>query len=390
MRKLFGTGLGLALVALGLIVFPPLVVGQATGPIGGPRRPPTSGGPIRPPGQPPDPRGPAADAPTDLPQIETRARRPVAEAGEIPLFTSDANYVTVDISVVDKDGIFIPGIPQGNFEILEDGVPQKIVNFGLGEGETTVLLLIEFSNLYQQYWSESWYQTLQAAFGFVQTLRPEDYVAVASYDLRPMILADFTQNRRDIEKALRSMVIAGFSEANLFTALGDMIERMKDIEGRKSIVLISSGIDTLSKYNLKQIRQIVQEGGVTIHTIGLMQALREYYDSRGYLGNIARLDFLQADNQLRTFARESGGISFFPRFYGEFPSIFRALNYVMRNQYTAVYRPNNTRRDGEFRNIEVRLIDPKGKDLRITNEKGKRVKYKVVHKRGYTAPREVE
>jgi len=292
--------------------------------------------------------------------------------------------------VVDKDGIFIPGIPQGNFEILEDGVPQKIVNFGLGEGETTVLLLIEFSNLYQQYWSESWYQTLQAAFGFVQTLRPEDYVAVASYDLRPMILADFTQNRRDIEKALRSMVIAGFSEANLFTALGDMIERMKDIEGRKSIVLISSGIDTLSKYNLKQIRQIVQEGGVTIHTIGLMQALREYYDSRGYLGNIARLDFLQADNQLRTFARESGGISFFPRFYGEFPSIFRALNYVMRNQYTAVYRPNNTRRDGEFRNIEVRLIDPKGKDLRITNEKGKRVKYKVVHKRGYTAPREVE
>ena len=154
--------------------------------------------------------------------------------------------------------------------------------------------------------------------------------------------------------------------------------------------LISSGVDTLSKYNLKQIRQIVQEGGVTIHTIGLMQALREYYDARGYLGNIQRLDFLQADNQLRTFARESGGISFFPRFYGEFPSIFRALNYVMRNQYTAVYQPNNTRRDGEFRNIEVRLIDPRGKDLRVTDEKGKRVKYKVVHKRGYTAPREVE
>ena len=221
MRKLLGTGLGLAVAAVGLIVFPPLVVGQATGPIGGPRRPPTSpsvGGPVRPPGQAPDTRGPVPGAPADLPQIETRARRPVAEAGEIPLFTSDANYVTVDISVVDNDGIFIPGIPQGNFEILEDGVPQKIVNFGMGEGETTVLLLIEFSNLYQQYWSESWYQTLQAAFGFVQTLRPEDYVAVASYDLRPMILADFTQNRRDIEKALRSMQIAGFSEAATITS----------------------------------------------------------------------------------------------------------------------------------------------------------------------------
>lgn len=344
----------------------------------------------RPPGRFPGSGDPDLNSPTNLPRIETRARRPGPEAGEVPLFTSDTNYVTVDISVVNSEGIFIPGIPQGNFEILEDGVPQKIVNFGAGEGESTVLLLIEFSNLYQQYWSETWYQTLQASYGFVQTLRPEDYVAVAAYDLRPEILTDFTQNRREIEGALRRLQIPAFSESNLFTALGDMIDRMKDIEGRKSIVLISSGVDTLSKYNLKQIRQIVQEGGVTIHAIGMMQAMREWYDSRGYLGGSERMGFLQADNQLRTFARESGGISFFPRFYGEFPGIFQALNYVMRNQYTAVYQPNNTVRDGEFRNIEVRLIDPQGKDLRITNEKGKRVKYQVVHKRGYVAPREVD
>jgi hypothetical protein len=85
---------------------------------------------------------------------------------------------------------------------------------------------------------------------------------------------------------------------------------------------------------------------VTVHTIGLMQALRDYYDSHGALGSIARMDFLQADNQMRTFARESGGLSFFPRFYGEFPIMFQLLIYVLRNNYTAFYQPNNTERIG--------------------------------------------
>jgi Ca-activated chloride channel family protein len=365
---------------------------QTSGTIGGPRRP-TVGGERRVPGRAPAPNGPASDAPINAPDrapIETRARRPEARPGEVALFTSDTNYVTVDISVVDSDGVFIPNIPQGNFQILEDGVPQKIVNFGAGEGESTVCLLIEFSNLFQQYWSETWYQTLTAAYGFVQTLRPEDYVAVVAYDLRPQILTDFTQDRRETQAALNRLKIPGYSEANLFDALGEMIGRMKDIEGRKSIVVLASGRDTLSKYNLKQIRQVVQEGGVTIHTIGLLQATRDYYDRRGAMGPSARMDFLQADNQMRTFSRESGGLSFFPRFYGEFPNIFQLLNYVMRNQYTAVYQPNNTLRNGEFRKIEVHLVSPTGKELRVTDEKGKRVKYQVVHKQGYLAPREVE
>ena len=166
---------------------------------------------------------------------------------------------------------------------------------------------------------------------------------------------------------------------------------MKDIEGRKSIIVISSGVDTFSKRTFKEARQQIQDAGVTVHAIGLMQALREWYDSRGALGPIARMDFLQADNQMRTFAKETGGLSFFPRFYGEFPRIYQALNYVMRNQYVALYQPTNTKRDGSYREIEVRLVDPKtNNELRITGKKDKRIKYQIIHKDGYYAPREVE
>jgi VWFA-related protein len=355
---------------------------------------PISPGPRRPPGRPPAPSGPGSDAPAEypgvnLPPVETRPRQPIPE--DQPLFTADTNVVNVDVAVVDNRGNFIPQIPKQHFQILEDGVPQQIVSFGPSEAPMTVCLLIEFSNMFQQYWSETWYQTLTAAYGFVETLRPDDWVAVVAYDLKPEILADFTQDRRKIQEGLQRMRIAGYSESNLFDALTDMCERMKDIEGRKSIVLVSSGLDTFSKLTFGKARRIVQEAGVTVHSVGLMQALREWYDARGYLGPIARLDFLQADNQLRTFSSETGGLSFFPRFYGEFPTIFQTLNYTIRNQYSINYQPTNVKRDGEFRAIKVRLVDPEtNAELRITDQKGKRVKYKIIAKNGYYAPREVE
>jgi Ca-activated chloride channel homolog len=122
-----------------------------------------------------------------------------------------------------------------------------------------------------------------------------------------------------------------------------------------------------------------------------MQALREYYDAYGAMGPIQRLDFLQADNQMRTFARESGGQAYFPRFYGEFPAIFQSISNALRNQYTITYTPSNQARDGKFRSIKVELVNPAtGEPLRITDQKGKAIKYTIMAKKGYTAPREVE
>jgi len=103
------------------------------------------------------------------------------------------------------------------------------------------------------------------------------------------------------------------------------------------------------------------------------------------------LDFLQADNQMRTFATETGGQAFFPRFYGEFPSIYQAIQQSLRNQYMLGYEPANKARDGKFRKIKVELVNPAtGEPLRVTDQKGKPIKYKIVAKNGYNAPREVE
>jgi len=269
--------------------------------------------------------------------------------------------------------------------------PQQITGFEMGEAPLTVCMVIEFSNLFQQYWTETWYQTLTAAYGFLETLKPEDYVAVVAYDIRPEILSDFSTDKRAAYEAMQRLRIAAYSESNLFDALTDTAQRMSDIEGRKAIVLISSGIDTFSKITFSKTREILQNAGVPIYAIGLMQALREWYDAYGMLGPIARLDFLQADNQLRTFAKETGGIAFFPRFYGEFPGIFRSISQALRSRYYITYQPSNLKRDGKFRKIKVELVNPATNEpLKITDERGKPVKYTIIAKSGYTAPREVE
>src|SRR5579872_6943898 len=309
----------------------------------------------------------------------------------VPTFRTDALTVSVDVAVLDNKGHFIPKIPKGNFRILEDNVPQQVGSYSIGEAPMTICMVIEFSNRYQQFYSEPWFQTLNAAYGFLQTLKPEDYVAVVAYDIRPEILSDFSTNRQDAYEAMQRLRIAAFSESNLYDALVDTANRMQDIEGRKAILLISSGIDTFSKLTFDKTRRALQDAGVPIYAVGLMQSIREMADAGGYMSTMERLDFIQADNEMRTFAAETGGMSYFPRFDAEFPGVFQSIEQTLRSDYVLTYNPSNQARDGKARRIKVQLIDPgTNEPVRLNDDKGKAIKYKIVAKTGYTAPREVE
>jgi Ca-activated chloride channel family protein len=338
------------------------------------------------------PSNPPDDEPAvEQPKIPSKFNKPKdKEVPEnTPTFSSDVNTVELDVAVLDNKGHFIPGIPKNNFRILEDNVPQQIASFNVNsDAPMTIAMVIEFSNLYQQYYSQGWYETLVASYGFVQTLKPEDYVAIIAYDLRSEILCDFTTDRGKVQEAMQRLRIPGFSEANLFDALADTEQRMSGIEGRKAILLIASGRDTFSKLTYDKVRKVIRENGVPIYAVSMLQAMRIMAEQ--YMGQIQQLDFLQADNEMKTFAKESGGQAYFPRFFQEFPSIFQSVSTDLRNQYTLTYAPSNQAKDGQFRNIKVELVDPQtGAALKVT-EGGKPVKYTVVTKGGYTAPRAVE
>lgn len=324
----------------------------------------------------------------DLPKIPSKLTpKDKDQTGGDVSFKAETNIVNLDVAVLDNKGNPIPKIPRGYFRILEDNVPQTVTQFSIGEAPMTVALVIEFSNRFQSYWGQGWYETLSAAYGFTQTLRPDDYIAIIAYDLRTEILADFTNDKSKIQEAMSRLRIPGFSESNMFDAITDTADRMNKIEGRKAIVLITSGIDTFSKLTYDKTRKSLQESGVPVYSIGILQLARQMAEARG--GNM--IDFLQGDNELRTFAKETGGQAFFPRFMAEMPNAFYAINQALRNEYSLGYSPTNQARDGKFRKLTVQLVNPSTNEpLKITDEKGKPMKYQIVAKAGYKAPLPVE
>jgi VWFA-related protein len=339
------------------------------------------------------PKNKPADAatPTDQPPIPSEYKRSkdAPSPADTPTFRSNATTVNVDVAVMDDHNHFIPKIPQGAFRVIEDGVPQQNSQFGQSEAPMTICMLIEFSGRFQQFWTQGWYETLQASYGFLSTLKPDDNVAVVAYDLRPTILSDFSPDKRRAEEAMSRLRIPGFSESNVFDALTDMASRMSGIEGRKAILLLGTGLDTFSKITFDKARKDLQEEGVPIYTVSILQIARIMAEANGMSG-AADLTFLQADNEMKTFSKETGGLSFFPRFTAEYPEVFRQIEQALRDQYMLAYHPTNTARDGKFRRIKVDLINPATNEpLRITNEKGKNIKYQIVAKAGYKAPREV-
>jgi Ca-activated chloride channel family protein len=330
---------------------------------------------------------------SDLPKIPSKlspkaTKEDQAEADAS--FKAETNVVNVDVQVLDNHGNPIPNIPRDKFRILEDNVPQTLTQFSVGEAPMTVAMVIEFSGRFQAFYTSGWAQTLTASYGFVQSLKPEDYVAIIAYDLRSTILSDFTNDRSKTMEAMSHLRIPGFSESNMFDALADTADRMSKIEGRKAILLIASGIDTFSKLTYDKARKALQESGVPIYSIEMLQVERMM--AEGYMGPIQNLDFLQGDNELKTFAKETGGQAFFPRFIGELPNVFQSISQSLRNQYSLGYSPNNQAKDGKFRKLTVQLVNPgTNEPLRVVDQKTQKpIKYTILAKAGYTAPRAVE
>jgi len=300
----------------------------------------------------------------------------------------DVPMVNLDVNVIlDKTHQFVPGLKASNFLVLEDGVPQTLTSVRTTQAPITAVMLLEFA-------ANSYYfidDMRNAAYGFFQTLRPNDYVAVVTYDLKTHILNDFTNNKDLIAQSLQSLIIPGFSDTDMFDALYETLDRTSRIEGRKYIILIGTGRDTFSKLTLDKIlAKIKATPNVTIFTIGTGALIRELADARGGMGPIGRMDYLQAENQMRTFASMTGGLSFNPMFQGALPDIFSTISNSIRNEYVLTYRPTNTKDDGSYRKIKVLLVDNEGHPLRMQDEKNKPLKYSVIARDGYKAKLPVE
>jgi VWFA-related protein len=309
------------------------------------------------------------------PQPEKKPER--INPDEVFTISTATNLVNVDVMVVDRDGNPIPSLKRGNFKLYDDGVPQTISNFGTEQAPMTTCMVIEFSN---KYWPRL-YLALEYAYNYLRFIQPKDWTAAVSFDLKPEILTDFTQDRSQVKGALDTLRIPGFSEINLYDAIAFTLDRMKDIKGRKSILIICTGYDTFSKLTYDQILKIVRSSDTAIYPISIL----EWLTVRSMRGDT--INSLQARNGLETIAKYSGGQAYFPRFEGELPGIFEQINGQLRTQYGLGFVPTNPAKDGKFHKLKVDVVDEQGNPWRYINAKGKVEKYRIVSREGYYAPK---
>jgi len=333
------------------------------------------------------PTGPQGGSP---PQQQQNPAPPAAPTAQQPpqagvTIAVDVPIVTLEVVATTQHGDIIPGLKKENFRILDDGVPQTITNFAPTEAPITMVLLLEFSSrgyggffsYVGKYWSTALFPALQQ----------KDWVALETFDMKTRIEVDFTQNKDEVMQGLYHLYFPGFSESNVFDALLETVDRLKDVKGKKSIVLLASGVDTFSKHTLDQTMKQLRQSDVTIFCIGLGRAFQNYADMNGGMGSMARMNYLQAENQLKTFSQETGGFSWFPQFAGEMPDVFRDVAAFLRHQYSLSYSPTAGAKDGKFHKVKVELVAPDGGPLTVLDQKGKKQKYQVYAREGYQAPK---
>lgn len=310
----------------------------------------------------------------------------------------EAETIKVSTAVVNVDAVvygkkskaIITNLKKENFAIYVDGVKREITNFATPEAPITVAMVVEYSKLTNalsgDYYEEGRYEVIRPMAMFLTQFvkPPDDYVSVIAYDIRPTPLTDFTNNPGRINQVINLLLMnrPAFTETNLFDALkftlvggrGDSVvldrseSRTSEYDGlaslqgrRRALLLMASGLDTFSKINYDQARKIAQNAGVPIYIIGTGNLFFKKYGDNldaldGPLGSISpgRMSFLQAQNTLRTFAKETGGMYFPVTFAGDLPAVLQTINSVLRSQYSLGFNPG-TERDGKQHKILVKV-----------------------------------
>ncbi len=289
--------------------------------------------------------------------------------------------VTLDVIATTSHGDLLTGLKKENFRVIDDGASQTITNFGTSDAPITIVILMEFSS--RGYYDWFAYQAKYWADAFFPNLKQKDWVALVTFDMKPRTEVDFTQNKDEVRNALYHLYFPGFSESNVFDAVLDTTERLKDVKGKKAILLLATGVDTFSKHTLDQTMKQLRQSDATIFSVGLDKPYTNFLDSHG--SQSSHMNYLQGENQMKTFAQLTGGYAWFPQFDGEIPGIFHDITAYLRNQYSLSYTPTTGANDGKFHKVKIELVQPDGSPLAVTDQKGKKQKVVVYAREGYTA-----
>jgi len=294
-----------------------------------------------------------------LPRLGAQAPRPRATP---PTFGVGIEIINLNVSVTDARNHFVTDLGEPDFAVYEDGIKQDLSLFTNENLPISLALMIDSSASMD----EKMRVAQTAAIRFTRTLRPEDNAEIIQFNDRATVLQDFTSDQALLETAIHKTHAVGPTALHnaLYIALKDLTRlKRRDELRRLAIVLLTDGEDTASLITDEQVIDLAKKSEINIYAISLRPNRPQDRE---------RMSFSQAAHLLTVLTRETGGEVHFPNSLSELDSVYDRIAEELRTQYSLGYVSNNSRRDGKWRRIVVRVPDREGLQVR--------------HKLGYYAP----
>lgn len=270
-----------------------------------------------------------------------------ASATQGSRFRAGVDVVSLNVTVTDESRRYVTDLEQHDFEIFEDGRKQELVFFQKSGVPLALVLLLDTSASMQ----DSLAIAQEAAIVFARGLEPADHASVIDFDATVRVLQGFTNDRGAIERAIRRTVANGSTA--LYNAMYIALRELNQTSelrtaqpSRQAIVLLSDGDDTSSLIGFDEVQDVAARADTTIYAIGL--GLKTTLAPRNP----------SAEFVLRRFAEQTGGRLFLPQFARELAAVYGEIRAELSSQYSLAYESTNTRRDGQFRHVTVRVNRP--------------------------------
>jgi Ca-activated chloride channel homolog len=283
------------------------------------------------------------------PQVSIEPRsKPVVSGPKTPRsnIRVDTTLVLIPVTVTDPLNRFVTGLEKENFKLFEDKKEQQVSQFSSEDAPLSIGLVFDTSGSMGSKLEKS----RQAVAQFFKTANPEDEFFLVQFNDSAELVHAFTTSLEDIQSKLT------FTQSKGKTALLDAmylaLHTMKKAKNpRKALLVISDGGDNNSRYTESEIKNLVKEADVQIYAIGI-------YESTGNRARTA--EELAGPGLMTEFAEHTGGRQYSVENLNELPDIAAKIGIELRNQYILGYSPQNRDRDGKYRRVQVKLVQPKG------------------------------
>src|SRR5688572_542572 len=296
-------------------------------------------------------------------QSENQIKESPVDADETAIKV-DTNLITIPVSVFDRNGLYIPNIQQNEFKIFEDGVEQEIAYFGTSDKPFTVVLLLDTSASTRYRIDE----IRAGAKAFVDQLKPQDRVIVVEFNERIRVLAELSNERQTIYRGIDR---ADFGDGtSLYDAVDQTLRKLlKDIEGRKAVVLFTDGVDTTSrKATYDTTLDQVEESDIMFFPI----YYNTFIENRGSMPSrstfpqiivsgvgLSAGEYAVGKRYVEELAAYTGGRVFHPASTpGGLSRAFEGIAEELRRQYNVGYIPKSDGTPGQRKSIRVRVSRP--------------------------------